>query len=188
MLWIRLVFISCLALMTISGSTSVAQQPSTVKLVETAVVGRVTDRWGQPMHFPNGLQMIFFKFHSKSWEPKLWAHIPVRPDADGKFQSSGVFPIDSVFMIGLINHASGRDRAKIDVGLQALDARGQPMHFPNGLRVELSQYGRQAWPPGTVAVMSGSPDDLGRMWPKMDIPVNAITLRNFTLLAQGKGM
>lgn len=188
MRWSPLVLAPCLALMTVSGSVSTAQQVSAVKLVETAVVGRVTDRWGQPMHFPNGLQMIFFKFHSKSWEPKLWARIPVRPDAEGRFQSSGVFPIDSLFMIGLIKHASGMDRAKIDVGLQALDARGQPMQFPNGLRVELSQYGRQAWPLGTVAVISGSPDDLGRMWPKMDIPVNAITLRNFTLLAQGKGM
>lgn len=164
------------------------QRGPKVKLVETAIGGRITDQYGQPLQLPRGLHIIFFKFHQKSWDEAVWAHIKTRPDSDGRFLATGVFPIDSSFMVAMVKYVAGREKADIDVGIQVLDLDDHILACPNGVRFELSRYGLMPWPPGKVAVIKGRLDDAGRMWPKMSMPVDAITLRNFTLLAQGRGM
>ncbi len=161
---------------------------SPIKLVETSIAGRITDQYGKPLRLPRSLHIVFFKFHQRAWSEAISAHIRTQPDVDGYFLATGVFPIDSVFMMTLVRMSAGREKAEIDVGLRLMDQSGGTLACPNGVRFEISRFGAVPWSTGKVAVIKGHLDDAGRMWPKMSIPIDAITLRNFTLLAQGRGM
>ncbi len=155
--------------------------------VETAIAGRVTNRWGEPMRWPNGTQIVFFKLFGKRWDEKLWARMTFMPDAAGRFTAIGIFPIDPNVTRFAVQNMANRTVMNIDTGVQVLTADGQVMPTPDGVCIELMRFGVNPWVPGVTAKLVGMPDDQGRMWPKMEMPINDITRRNFTLLAEGRG-
>lgn len=181
----RMMWLATLAIVAVCTANWAVASP--IRRVETAIAARITDRWGQPLPLPTGLQLVFFKFHAKAWAPEIWARVKTRTDSDGRWQAMAMFPVDSTFMMALVKYAAHRDRVKVDIGLQLLDQDGRAVHCPNGVRIELSRFGERAWAPGQSAVIVGDPDDTGRFWPKMDMPIDAVTLYNFTQLAKGHG-
>jgi hypothetical protein len=98
------------------------------------------------------------------------------------------FPVDSLFLTDLVRRVGKREQVDIPIGIQLLDGEGTPIRVRQGFRLELYRFGKYAWPEGRVAVTMGIPDKAGFIRTTIRLPIDAVTLRNFTLLAAGQGI
>lgn len=168
-------------------ATAYAGQPSTIRMVDTSIGVRLLDSNAQPLSFPDGAHLIISCFGRTTWSPVHWAHVVGQPDGEGNMLCVARFPVDSVFLADLVRRAGNRTEVDLQTEVQLLNVRNQPMRLPNGLRVEIYRLGTYPWPPGRTAIITGQPDVQARLKAKIRLPIDAITLRNFTLLARGQG-
>lgn len=159
-----------------------------IRMVETSIGLRLLDGNGLPLNLTNGLRLEMFRFGQTPWERNHWAIIVGRPDSDGNMLGLTKFPVDSIFLMNLVHQAGGREHVDLGIGLRILDGSGRTTIRPSaGVRLELYRFGKYAWPSGRVAVVRGNPDGDGYLRTTIRLPIDANTLRNFTLLANGQG-
>lgn len=172
--------------LTLCLATSHAGQ-SSIKMVDTSIGVRLLDLNGQPLSLPNGAHLVISCFGRTMWPQQYWAHVIGQPDSEGNMLCVTKFPVDSLFLSELLRRVGNREEVELQTEVQLLDSRGAPVRLSNGIRIEIYRLGIQSWPPGRVAVIIGQPDVRGRLKTKIRLPIDSITLRNFTLLARGQG-
>lgn len=167
--------------------TAATGKPSTIKMVETSIGLRMLDLNAQPLSVPDGAHLVIKCFGRTTWMQIHWAHIVGQLDSEGNMLCVTQFPVDAVFLTDLLRQVGGREQVDLPTEVQLLDGHDRPMRLPNGLRIEICRLGTYPWPPGRVAVIFGRPDVNGRLKSKIRLPIDSVTLRNFTLLTKGQG-
>ncbi|MEK7537995.1 MAG: hypothetical protein AAB619_03425 [Patescibacteria group bacterium] len=172
----------------VNPTAGFARDGGHIKIVEMCVGVRVLDGNGQPLHPPTGVRLEVSRFGQTTWAPGRWAYIIGRLDSEGNMLVMAKFPVDSMFLTGLIRRAGKQDQADLGISLRILDGDGRPLRPANGIRLEIYRFGKYPWPPGRVAIVTGRPDEGGYLRTPIRLPIASVTLRNFILLANGQGI
>lgn len=165
-----------------------ARDMSNVKMVSTIIAGTVTDRYGHPLKIADGvLQLQLFKFFNDTWPVAHRATIICRLGSRGEFRDTTLFPVDAKFVQGMKQRVRGKSEVLNSLGFRVFDSQGKPLQLSDGIRITLSQIGKDPWPPGMSIVIKGSIDDQGYVRATVPFPINAVTLNNLDLMSQGRG-
>lgn len=177
-------------LMALVGLPSVvaSRDVSRVKMVTTSFAGKITSRYGHQLRPKDGvIKLRLFQFFGNTWPRPHWATIVCVPDESGKFRSSALIPVDPESIAKVKSVTRGRNQIPNRLGFLVLDSQDQPLHLPDGIRIEFNQIGKDAWPTETVLIVQGNTDDAGFIWDTAMFPVNNITINNLTEMSVGRG-